>query len=649
MKVALVQCPVWWTQDPPLGLAQIAGCVEHAGHKAQVFDLNILLWRGRTPKYENMWLWEQSHFWNDPQIVRQFYEDNEPLIAETLTAILRGDAKVVGFSVCLGSHWATLELARRIKQEDPSRIVVCGGQFFFKGDEACEWVRRPEIDAVVRGPGDIVFPKLLHAIAKTGRPSPLPGVVCKVQGKLADGGPAPAIRSLDDVPFSRLQGFPLDLYADPSRIPFTASRGCVWKCRYCSATQFWPSYSFMSGERIFTEILYHKKLHPKKRHLDFFDIVGNGNIESLTRFCELDPQQWRPSLGWKINAIIRPDMTRAVVELFKRGGCHEIIYGIESGSQAILKRMNKPFRLDVAERVLRDTHEAGIRTVANFMVGFPGESEADFDKTLAFLRRNARWLDQVYCSATFTSLENPSYLADHLKEFGVKHNPGQPPHNLYWESEAGDNDYEIRLGRHQRFRKLGIDLKIDTYKGVNGALEQDHLINLAQYKQHLGDHIAAIDLYLKYLELDLYNSPIRAALTAYQECLTALEQTQRMLEKINHVLEPKPARRQEFIAWAAPHIRDGGRLPDDAATPSEWRTEARLLTSACQRLGRMPKDHPVGVRTDGTRFYAAWQGRRVPDAAPLRTLQARVALALHLATREIARGEDQRAPASCRR
>ena len=64
MKVALVQAPVWWTIDPPLGLAQVAGCARRFGYDVSVFDVNILLWRNRPKAYENAWLWEQFEFWN---------------------------------------------------------------------------------------------------------------------------------------------------------------------------------------------------------------------------------------------------------------------------------------------------------------------------------------------------------------------------------------------------------------------------------------------------------------------------------------------------------------------------------------------------------------------------------------------------------
>src|SRR5262249_23231323 len=73
LKTALVQCPSWWTVDPPLGLAQIAGCLTHAGHEVGVFDLNAELAKRKPVGYENLWNWEQFQFWNRPELVERFF------------------------------------------------------------------------------------------------------------------------------------------------------------------------------------------------------------------------------------------------------------------------------------------------------------------------------------------------------------------------------------------------------------------------------------------------------------------------------------------------------------------------------------------------------------------------------------------------
>ena len=492
MKTALVQCPVWWTVDPPLGLAQVAGCLSAAGHEVSVFDLNIELARARPKGYEDSWDWERHHLWNQPDAVARFFRDNSAAIDAALLRILRTGARLIGFSVYGGSQLASLELARRIKKADPSRKIVFGGQYLFLETNARAVMADPAVDAVVRGAGEEAVMELAAGLALAGELPTAPGTLVRRAGRVTDGGPAKPLRDLDSLPYADFRGFPLELYDVSERLPIQASRGCVWRCRYCSSHPFWPGYAAMSGERVFAEILEQKRRHAGKTHFEFYDLTANGDVKSLARLAELIVADIRANgkknfFGWKINAIIRPEMTRPLLDTLCAANCHDIIYGIESGSPRVLKLMNKPFALETAERVLRDTHEAGITTVGNFMFGFPGETEADFQLTLDFIRRNRASFDRVYASATFTSLEEGSYLSGHREEFGIRPDGERGAHHLYWETEDGSNDYLVRLDRYERFRRLALELGIDAYKGIDGSVERHRQASLAEYHRYRGD------------------------------------------------------------------------------------------------------------------------------------------------------------------
>ena len=112
----------------------------------------------------------------------------------------------------------------------------------------------------------------------------------------------------------------------------------------------------------------------------------------------------------------------------KDSGCAHIIFGIESGSQRVLDLMQKHYRIEDADRLIKQMHEAGIIVTGNFMFGFPGEAEDDFRQTLSFLERNAGFLDRAYPSRTYCAIEEFSYLSSHLEEFGIKPNP---PNHLF--------------------------------------------------------------------------------------------------------------------------------------------------------------------------------------------------------------------------
>ncbi len=610
MKVALVQPPVWWTVEAPLGLAQMAGCAKAAGHEVSVFDVNIRLWKEGDKAYESLWQWEQFLYWNRPDFVRKFFSDREAIIGGIVEEILRTDAMLIAFSVNSGSHLAALELARLIKEGDSRRKILMGGQYFFFGDAIEPTLANPSVDAIIQGAGDEAFPRLLDRMALTGEIELLPGVWMRRGGAAVNGGPPAAVKDLDKVPFADFTGLPLDLYSDPVRLPFAASRGCVWQCRFCSARAFWKGYSYMSGERIFAEITHHKKLFPGRCHFEFHDITANGAPAELHRFAKLagefilkSPQNF---FGWKINAIIRPEMTAEILRDLRLANCHDIIYGIESGSPRVLKLMNKPYTHQTASRVLRDTKAAGINTTINIMFGFPGETDEDFQMTLDFIRDNRSSLHRVYGSATLTSLEEQSYLHAHQEEFGVRAMKPGKFHNLFWESEDGQNNYPARLSRYKRFRDLVLSLGLDAYKGINGSLEQNDLESLMQFNDFAEKPLSALRNALDYLELDLYHRPTRERLERALPVLKSLSAARRRLDR--------------------------GRRRGAGAAP----------------LFKTPLTDGARLVVEGGREALYWREERV-ESSDLGTLLRRVEMALRLIASECRRGDDRKPEPVCSR
>ena len=170
---------------------------------------------------------------------------------------------------------------------------------------------------------------------------------------------------------------------------------------------------------------------------------------------------------------------------------------------------------------MADTKRARIATVGNFMFGFPGETEEDFQLTLDFLRRNRASFDRVYASATFTSLEADAWLSEHRTEAGIK-DDGPEAHHLYWESADGTNTYPMRLARYERFRALAVELGLDAYKGINGSLELERHAGLAAYHHYRGDHPEAVRELLDCLDLDFRHPAFREELAAYARDLALL-------------------------------------------------------------------------------------------------------------------------------
>lgn len=520
MKVALIQCPVWGTYDPPIALAQLAACLKKAGREVCIFDINIGLYLNRKENYKNMWAWEQSSFWYNSEQMSKFFEDNNEYIEGYIKDIINSKVRIVGFSVSTASRLSSIELSRRLKQIDKDILIIFGGPLFFEKRYIDSVLNEWSVDIVILQEGEVTLCELIRSIESKQDIALCKGIVFKKDGKIINTEPRRLLPNLDSLPFLDFTDLPLSNYDDTRHIPFMASRGCIQRCVFCSSRTFWPGYRAMTGERVFREIEFHKrqqsKLYPEFGHIDFLDLLFNGNMKSLVDFCDLMSKA-KLDIYWSANMIIRPEMNFEVIKKMKESRCEHIIFGIESGSQRVLDLMKKHYRIEDADRIIKYMHKVGIIVTANFMFGFPGETEEDFEMTLDFIKRNAEFLDRVYPSRTFCAIEEFSYFHSHLEEFGIKRNP---PNHLYWETVDGKNNYHERLRRCEEFCSLASSLGIEVGCGVQTSVELDKWYNLSQYFEYNRDYNNAIECCLKYYELDKENEVISNKIKLFYEEIT---------------------------------------------------------------------------------------------------------------------------------
>jgi len=141
-----------------------------------------------------------------------------------------------------------------------------------------------------------------------------------------------------------------------------------------------------------------------------------------------------------------------------RAGCVELQLGLEAGSNSVLEKMRKRrlFSVEQAQDVVRDAHDAGIRTALFIIVGFPGESASDFDETIAFVQRNANWIDEIKSINTLHVITGTDL---HLRpdKYGIRL-PERDCHYL-WEGPNGNTEEE-RNRRAKELLTIADELKI---------------------------------------------------------------------------------------------------------------------------------------------------------------------------------------------
>lgn len=503
MKVILLQPPVWGIYEPPIALAQISACLEKNDIDVSVYDLNIKLYNQRTKKYQNDWTIERSPFWFDEKWVETYFNDNIIQINEHISCILDYNPEVICFSVNANSWHATRMLAERILQRKNVKIVL-GGPVFLVPFHVNQYFKHNVVDIVIYGEGEKTMVNLMN-ILKNGRSiHQCEGICYRDGGDVQFNPPASLIKNLDELPFLNFKDTPFEEYDPPeglkTHFSLMASRGCVQRCRFCGPIAYWKGYRSMTGKRIYDEICHHIKNHSNIEHIEFLDLLLNGNMAYLEDFCDLMIKKMpKDNLVWHSNMIIRKEMTFELMKKLKKAGCKHVTYGIESGSQQVLNLMNKRYLISDANNVLKNTHEAGIKVTCNFMFGFPGETEENFQETLEFLDKNKEYIDNAYPSRTYCTIEPYSYMDSNREEFNIKWQNNT--HGQYWELPDGKNNFLTRLNRCIEFSEYAIKKGVQISQGVQ-SIELDKALNTAIYYDNIGEYEKALFFYEKSLKLD---------------------------------------------------------------------------------------------------------------------------------------------------
>ncbi len=508
-SVTLVQCPAWGRETPPVAISLLAGNLRSKGYRVHLFDLNNELYHQVAPKHKMYWDQEQYSFWSSPVEVKNLIKQYQSVIENMVDRIVEKKSRLIGFSIVFTALHFTLEIAERVKKRLPDSIIVLGGPSTAEYADGLKHLDNPFVDALVLREGDITLPELCKNLKETGRLLRIPGLVFKENGSIINGGLRDPAPSLDDIPYADYSDFDLSTYTHPNRLDMFSSRSCVNQCHYCDERKYLQRYRFRSGKSLFEEVRYNLQKFPGITYINFCDSVVNGSLKELSEFARLLVEN-SVHITWSGQSVVRKDMTPDLLKLLAKSGCTYLSYGVETGSDAVLKSMNKKLASrEAAENNLRDTHNAGIKAYANFMFGYPTETEEDFRQTLDFVRKNRPWIDGVSPSQSFTVIVPNTYLYENPGQFGVE----DSPHYLYWSTRDGKNTYPVRFERYERFCTTCIELGLVGVGIVKEKVDKWKL--LGSYYRFKQDYERAAECYQKDLLKHGYSAD---SLTALLEC-----------------------------------------------------------------------------------------------------------------------------------
>ena len=160
------------------------------------------------------------------------------------------------------------------------------------------------------------------------------------------------------------------------------SRGCPGQCTFCDNSVFGRKYRWHSPRYIINMIKILKQRYNIKE-IQFKDDNLLVNKITLKELCEIMIKE-KLNITWNCGG--RVDMVNPeILKIMKEAGCWQIWYGLESGSDKVLKCMKKNITVEQIKYAVKITKDAGISPGGFFMVGNPNETEEDIKMTLKLL------------------------------------------------------------------------------------------------------------------------------------------------------------------------------------------------------------------------------------------------------------------------
>ena len=292
-----------------------------------------------------------------------------------------------------------LEVCTKIRQVLPGVfIVLVGTHVSALADETLS--RCDAVDAVARREYEFTILELTKTLEEKGGGREQAPDLSSIQGlsyrSRKDTGEAgivhnpdrPFIENLDDLPWVSAvykKHLCISDYFNPNaRFPMVTlmtSRGCPFRCRFCVYPQTLTGrkFRFRSVENVVEELKYVKQAFPDLKSVFFEDdtlSASRKRCEALARAMIKE----KINLPWTTNSRVDPDYDTLV--MMKKAGCKSLCVGFESGEQKTLNTMSKGITKKKMFRFMDDAKRAGILIHGCFMVGFPGETRAQINKTV---------------------------------------------------------------------------------------------------------------------------------------------------------------------------------------------------------------------------------------------------------------------------
>lgn len=426
--------------NPPLGLLYLAGYLEkHTSHDTTVIDSQV----------------EKLDYSSLASKINAVKPDVVGLTAMTMTLI---------------DVLKTVKIVKNIKNDIK---VVLGGPHVHLFPE--ETIHLKGVDFLVLGEGEMAFKELLDYMNDKFKLKNIPGLVFRENGKIINTGIRPAIKNLDEIPFPARHLVPYKKYTSLLSkggmvTSLLTSRGCPYKCTFCDRPHLGHVFRARSPRNVVDEMEECTKMgiHEFLVYDDTFTV----NKKRVMEICS-EIASRKLDVSWDMRTRV-DTVDEKLIKNLKRAGCQGIHYGIEAGSERVLRILNKRISIKLAKHVFDMTRKHKIPILAYFMIGNPTETLDDIHATFKVMKM----LNPDYMHLTILTpfpgtkiyedgLKSGIIKKDYWKEFSTNPTPDFiPPHWDEYFSRDELNDLLIKGYKKFYIRPAYILKRLRKIKGI---------------------------------------------------------------------------------------------------------------------------------------------------------------------------------------
>ncbi|MBF0330985.1 MAG: cobalamin-dependent protein [Candidatus Omnitrophica bacterium] len=383
MKITFIRPPAYGVGMmgaqlvPFLGVAYLAASARQAGHTVDIVDMcaeDI----ART------------------QIVRARYVQYG-MAADALPARIKY-SEVFLVTSMFSQDWVFhRELIQFLRRTYPQSIIAAGGEHVTALAGYC-LQDCPELDVVALGEGDYVIPELLAAFEQKTALDKVSGIAYRAQdGRVMTTPRAARIRNIDDLPRPAWDLIPLENYlsrgltyhvARGRTMPMLLSRGCPYKCTFCSSKNMWgQTWVARDPKDVVDEMQSYIRTYAVNNFV-FSDLAAVVAQDKIIAFCQ-EIIDRKLDITWQSPSLRTEVLNETILRLMYDSGCRDLDFAIESASDKVLEgvgKKNDPARM---AGLIRSGVRIGVGMSANMVVGLPGEGWKDVFKSYLLVLRLA--------------------------------------------------------------------------------------------------------------------------------------------------------------------------------------------------------------------------------------------------------------------